>query len=242
MAGNESKRPFKGRKSKVDAVAHLVGTVSDRDLAKQIGVTPENVRTWRRRRGIEATWQTDFPQVEVAAKPPKKRKKRKKPARRKSKLDPFAAELGTVPDRVIAEKAGVSAENVRMYRKRHGITSTWRAAEEAPKASAAPAATPEPEAETIRQPPERRRQAPAPNPTPRSVAAPAPRSVAAPAPRSTPTRGWAFRVTADVDGAEREYVTFGADVVEAAQVARDRLVRGTPGAHIKKIEVVGVAL
>ena len=210
MAGpKDRKRAFKGRKSKVDAVAHLVGKVPDRELAEQIGVTPENVRTWRKRRGIEPTWKTD--EAAPAPMPRRSPKRGKKPRRRKSKLDPYRAELGTVPDRVVAEKAGVTAENVRTYRKRHGIESSWRQASEAP-------AKPAPAAKPAAKPARQRRSGPTP-----------------------PPRGWAFRVTAEIDGAEREYVTFGADVVEAATVARDRLARGG-NARIKKIEVVGVAL
>lgn len=213
----KKKRAFRGRKSKVDAVAHRVGAEPDSVLAAEIGVTTENVRTWRKRRGIEASWA-----AEDAPKPAKKpagRKKKGKAKRRKSRLDPFRKELGTAPDRVIAERAGVTPENVRAYRKRHGIPSTWRAAEADVSAPALVAKTPNPT------------KTPKPRPAPKRATG-----------RAVPPRGWAFRVTADVDGAEREYVTFGADVVEAAQTARDKLARGDSGARIRKIEVVGVAL
>jgi hypothetical protein len=43
--------------------------------------------------------------------------------KRRSKLDPFAEQIGKAPDRVIAESAGVSADAVRMYRQRHKIPS-----------------------------------------------------------------------------------------------------------------------
>ncbi len=239
------KRTFTGRKSKVDQVAHLVGKVSDRELAEQIGVTPENVRTWRKRRGIEATWKTDDVTAATAdPKPkaePKRRKKRKGKgaSRRKSKLDPWFSQLGAVPDRQIAEQANVTPENVRAYRKRHGIPSTWRA--EATSESTATQATTTAPKRAGKPAPKR-----AGKPAPKTVAKPVVKAAPAPKTRrrsaSTATRGWAFRVTADVDGSEREYVTFGADVVEAAQVARDRLAATKASAHIKKIEVVGVAL
>jgi hypothetical protein len=45
---------------------------------------------------------------------------------RKSKLDAFVAEIGSRPDREIAEKAKVTAENVRAYRQRRGIPARWR--------------------------------------------------------------------------------------------------------------------
>ncbi len=231
--GKTTKRKFTGRKSKVDAVAHLVGKVSDRELAEQIGVTPENVRTWRKRRGIEATWQTDAAAAPAEAPKPKpKRKKKRKgkgASRRKSKLDPWFDQLGAVPDRQIAEQAKVTPENVRAYRKRHGIPSTWKI-EATPEAAPTQASAP---------PVTKRKRTP--RATPEPVATPAP-TKARRRSTSTATRGWAFRVTADVEGNEREYVTFGADVVEAAQVARDRLAATKSSAHIKKIEVVGVAL
>lgn len=49
-------RPFRGRRSALDPFAHLLGTVPDQEIAKLAGVTPENVRTYRQRRGIEADW------------------------------------------------------------------------------------------------------------------------------------------------------------------------------------------
>jgi len=44
------------RKSKMDAFAHLIGVRPDREVAELAGVTPENVRAWRKRRGIGAEW------------------------------------------------------------------------------------------------------------------------------------------------------------------------------------------
>jgi hypothetical protein len=43
--------------------------------------------------------------------------------KRRSKLDPFLAQIGKSPDREIALLAGVSADAVRMYRQRHKIPS-----------------------------------------------------------------------------------------------------------------------
>ena len=45
---------------------------------------------------------------------------------RKSKLDPFVDKIGIFPDKTIAEMAGTSAENVRVYRKRKDIPARWR--------------------------------------------------------------------------------------------------------------------
>ena len=46
--------------------------------------------------------------------------------RRRSKLDPFLEKIGIVPDRQLAELAGVTPENVRAFRKRRGIPARWR--------------------------------------------------------------------------------------------------------------------
>ena len=43
--------------------------------------------------------------------------------KRRSKLDPYRAQIGKVADRVIAEQAGVSPDAVRMFRQRHIIPS-----------------------------------------------------------------------------------------------------------------------
>lgn len=43
--------------------------------------------------------------------------------KRRSKLDPFLAQIGKSPDRELAVLAGVSADAVRMYRQRHKIAS-----------------------------------------------------------------------------------------------------------------------
>ena len=43
--------------------------------------------------------------------------------KRRSKLDPYLHQVGKVPDREIAEKAGVSPDAVRMFRQRHKIPS-----------------------------------------------------------------------------------------------------------------------
>lgn len=55
-APNGESRPFRGRRSALDPFAHLLGTVPDHEIARSAGVTPENVRTYRQRRGIHATW------------------------------------------------------------------------------------------------------------------------------------------------------------------------------------------
>ncbi|MBI4438163.1 hypothetical protein HY631_04395 [Candidatus Uhrbacteria bacterium] len=52
-AGTGRVRPFYGRRSKLDPYAAMLGKAPDDEIAKLAGVTPENVRTYRARRGIE---------------------------------------------------------------------------------------------------------------------------------------------------------------------------------------------
>lgn len=59
-------RSFKGRRSVLDVHAHLLGTLSDAEVARIAGVTPENVRTYRSRRGIKANWRAKDEAVAVA--------------------------------------------------------------------------------------------------------------------------------------------------------------------------------
>lgn len=71
---------------------------------------------------------------------PKVRKARsgKRPGR-KSKISPFRAQVGKVPDREIAELAGVTPEAVRMFRRRHDIAlEVERAPAAAPAAPKVP--------------------------------------------------------------------------------------------------------
>lgn len=50
------KRAFVGRRSRVAAYAHLLGEVPDAEIASMIGMSMQNVRAYRIRRGIEAGW------------------------------------------------------------------------------------------------------------------------------------------------------------------------------------------
>lgn len=59
---------------------------------------------------------------------------------RASKLDPFRDIIGKLPDREVAERAGMTTENVRMFRQRRGIPAGWR--EEGKVATPAKAAAP----------------------------------------------------------------------------------------------------
>jgi hypothetical protein len=104
-----------GRRSKITPFHDQVGSISDKEVAGLAGVSTEAVRMYRRRRGIDL-------QIEKVAGP----KKSRKASRRRSRLDPFFDELGQVPDAEIAAKAGVTPENVRAFRSRHGILAEYR--------------------------------------------------------------------------------------------------------------------
>lgn len=126
------------RASKIEPFRELVGQRPDREVAEMAGVTPEAVRMYRRRHGIPSA-----PRKAAAS---ASSTTPRKPRKRRSKLDPFSDLLGTVPDAEVAAMAGVTSENVRAYRRRHGISADWRnkpaAPAAAPVAEAAPAAAP----------------------------------------------------------------------------------------------------
>ncbi|MBN1334589.1 MAG: hypothetical protein JXB39_01360 [Deltaproteobacteria bacterium] len=51
------------RRSKMDPFLHLIGVKPDREVAEMAGVTSENVRAYRKRRGIPAQWREEGPPV-----------------------------------------------------------------------------------------------------------------------------------------------------------------------------------
>ena len=106
----------------LDTVRHLMGTMPDHEVAEKCDSTPSIVGRYRRKHGIPAYEGYKFGKGQ---KPPSKSvdqpAKSKTPRRRRSKIDAYRDEVGKIPDADIAEKAGVSVEGVRMYRRRHGI-------------------------------------------------------------------------------------------------------------------------
>jgi len=98
-----------------------LGKVPDADIADKAGVSVRTVASFRSRHDI------------AGYSGPRRRKSGRK--RRASRVDPFADLLGTVPDRVVAEKAGVSLNAVRNYRVKHGIPAAGRGR---PKAGTVP--------------------------------------------------------------------------------------------------------
>lgn len=100
----------KSKPSRLDALAHLLGTLPDREVALQAGVSPENVRMYRQRRGIPAQWREgDGP-----------------PTRVERALAAVEDELGRAPDAEIAARVGVSRSAVTQYRARHNIPAGRR--------------------------------------------------------------------------------------------------------------------
>lgn len=66
------------------------------------------------------------------------------PRRRKSKLDPYMHLVGVAPDSEVAKLAGVTAENVRAFRRRHGIEAGWRKKKNGPAPAEKPVAAEKP--------------------------------------------------------------------------------------------------
>jgi len=177
-----------GAAMKLESVRAELGVVADGVLAERLGVARKTVVEFRKKHGIApyvppvARGAAAAEGSAPAAKPPRARKaaepaapkakaKAAAPAPaaggtgRYSKLDDYRDIIGVLPDREVAERAGMTTENVRMYRSRRGIGAGWRdqaaaaapaaakakaAASAAPKAkaaapaAAAPAAAPEP--------------------------------------------------------------------------------------------------
>lgn len=132
----------------MDSVRHLMGTMPDHEIAALCNSTPSIVGRYRRRYGIpayegykfgmgqtppskrgredgeepeaEATETVAEPVVETA--PVAEAPAESKPKSR-SKLDAFKDLIGTVTDAEVAAMAGVTAEAVRIYRRRHGMSS-----------------------------------------------------------------------------------------------------------------------
>ena len=101
----------RAKPSRLDAFLGIIGRLPDRAVAEQAGVSPENVRMYRQRRGIDANWragETPPTRVELA-------------------LAAVERDLGTLPDAVIAKRAGVSRSAVTQYRARKGIAAGRRA-------------------------------------------------------------------------------------------------------------------
>lgn len=107
--GEAGARPG-SKDAQIEAHKDLLGEVPDRVVADKAGVSLRTVAAYRARMGI------------AGYKGPRRSSSRK----RKSKIDPFAEIVGTVPDRVVADKAGVSVNAVRNWRRVRGVPAMGR--------------------------------------------------------------------------------------------------------------------
>lgn len=115
----------------LDAVKHLMGAMADHEIAVLANSTPSIVGRYRRRLGIPAYegYKFGMGQEPPSRKaddapepPPEEPKAVEAPATKgRSKLDAFIDVIGKLPDAEVAAMANVTAEGVRIYRRRHHI-------------------------------------------------------------------------------------------------------------------------
>ncbi len=132
------------RRGKLDAFAHLMGTMADSEIARRANSSVAGVEAHRARHNIKAwanTPRREEPRpAAVAAAPVIVAETAAPPVKgtpgRKSKLDAHRPIIGVLSDASVAARASVTAEAVRQYRKRHNIDAASRAG--AAEAVAAP--------------------------------------------------------------------------------------------------------
>jgi len=216
-----ARRAFAPRKSALDDFTDIIGVIPDKDVAEKAKVSPENVRTYRLRRGIPATFRGESLELlqakekrraaKKASTKPVKRNRRKMRRRRNSRLDPYLELLGDIPDRDLADRAGVTPENVRAYRVRRGIPARWRG--EGGEAEAV-----SPGAKKAQVQPQ------------------------ASVPRPAADVNYAYRVVAEVANESREYVVFASNMADAAVLASNKLQKLSSHALLRELTLVGEAL
>ncbi|MEZ4319704.1 MAG: hypothetical protein R3F61_19465 [Myxococcota bacterium] len=177
---------------RIEPYREMLGSVPDSDVAKKAGVSVRTIASFRSRNQISG--------YKGRATPRKERKPRR------SRIDPFAELVGKVPDRVVAEKAGVTLNAVRNYRAARGITSSRQRSRELRDTGPADIT-----------------RSSAPVATASEVTASQPRPLGKPQVMETAVRasvatgGFAWRVRFDTGS---EGIVLGADIVEAAQGGR----------------------
>ncbi|MBJ93462.1 MAG: hypothetical protein CMP23_03205 [Rickettsiales bacterium] len=218
-------RAFSPRKSKLDGFAELIGLVPDKEVAAKAEVTVENVRSYRMRRGIPAAFRGETAEAlqaklnhrqasKPAARKPARKARRKMRRRRTSKLDPYLELLGDLSDRELADRAGVTPENVRAYRVRRGIPARWRGEQADP---------------SVRSSANDR------------IAVAKSRTGLAGQQSGSGVK-YAYKVCVDVDGEGREYVVFAANMADAAVLAVDKLKGLGSDTLLRELSLVGEAL
>lgn len=255
--------PKQFRRGKLDAFAHLMGTMADSEIARMANSSVAGVKAHRARHGIKA-WaavarRTDTavakPAVAMAASAvaPTAPVVVKGTPGRKSKLDAHRAIIGVLSDASVAARADVTAEAVRQYRKRHSIEAATRSAGIEVAAPARPAA-PVVQA-VVEAAPVAAKAAPAANAAPaQPVAAPA-QPVAAPAqpvaaPAAAPVvvaahagKTHAFRVSANNGTGTERFVVVASDIGAAAVSALKALQNRAAGPWaIRSVRDIGESL
>ena len=91
-------------------------SMSLRELSEKFGASPAAIANALKRNGIK--------RVKAPAGPRRHRKGNGRRPGRRSVLDKFQGQMGTVVDREIAELAGVTVSAVTNYRKRHNIEAS----------------------------------------------------------------------------------------------------------------------
>jgi transposase len=124
--------------NRIEPFRELLGEVPDSEVAKKAGVSVRTIASFRSRNQISGY---------KGRSAPKKQRKR-----RKSKIDPFADLVGKVPDRVVAEKAGVTLNAVRNYRASRGIPSSRQRAKELREAAASLGPSAQPVSADVQRP------------------------------------------------------------------------------------------
>lgn len=122
------------RRSILEDHLDIVGILPDQEVALKFGMTAENIRAWRKRRGIPAQWRNEggaAPSAPAAAASgdsaaPAKAKARKskssKPrATRGSAIERFEHLLGIVSDATVAGLSGRKVRSVSAHRRKLGI-------------------------------------------------------------------------------------------------------------------------
>jgi hypothetical protein len=229
-SGRQGRGGARGAKrSKLDEFRSVIGKIPDKEVAARAGMSVEGVRLYRKRNNIELEPSARLkrgrrPKSASAsgatqATPKQKRVRvggaaRGGPRRRISKLDPYRDMLGKFPDREVADKAGVTAENVRAYRRRHSIPATWREEDEG----------------TPRQPKRGRGRPPG----------IAPRHATRPGRMGAGQQGYSIHVV--VGTTTHEYMIIAADISSAAESAQATIRARHPNGEITAIRHLGPAL
>lgn len=129
----------------------LLGSIPDGDVAQQLGVSRSSVANVRKELAIPPAPRASAGAAKTKSAPKGKSKAKRttkaRGRRRNSKVAAAHDILGTISDRDVASKIGVSAGAVLQYRQRHGIPAYRRGRAtdalppepgEAPKAAKAP--------------------------------------------------------------------------------------------------------